>query len=144
MTPKRSGKTRAEPRHNALTFWKKGQRFAHSATANAAAGDWDPAVANAVNAVINISDAICVHYMGVRSAGDSHHDAVNLLGAATDMSPEVRAALTRQLEALLNMKTIAQYEGRLLAEKDAEKALKAMTRAFEAVRPLAMNQGWPL
>jgi HEPN domain-containing protein len=108
LTPKPSGKTRAEPRHKAAIFWQKADRFSNAAAMNAENEDWDPAVANAVNSVINLTDAVCVHYVGLRSAGDS----------------------------LLDMKGIAQYEGRLLDKNDADKALKAMGRAFEAVKPI--------
>lgn len=142
MTPKISGKTRAEDRSKAAIYWRKALRFAHAARTNAEQEDWDPAVANAVHAAINMTDAVVIHYVGLRSAGDSHFDALNLL-PTTDMPADARTALARHLDALLSVKTLAQYEGRLLTQKDASNALKHMERAFEATAPVAKSSGWP-
>ncbi len=143
MTPTPGGKTRSEPRHRATIYWQKSLRFAHAALTNSTQGDWDPAVANAVNAVINLTDALCVHYMGTRSASESHFDVLNLLASAPDMAPDLRTALARHLESLLNVKGIAQYEGRLLGKVDAERALKHMDRAFQAAQAVATSNSWP-
>lgn len=133
-------KTRAEPRHKASVFAQKAARFAHAAATNAREEDWDPAVANAVNAVINLADALSVHYMGVRSASDSRFDALNLL-ASSDLPTEIKTPLRRHLEALLSVKGIAQYEGRLLGRVDAEKALSHMERAFQAAKSVQLGNG---
>lgn len=133
-------KTRAEPRHKATIFWQKARRFADAAAANAAQAYWDPAVANAVNAAINLCDALCIHYAGLRSASQSHRDAMQVLDA-TEMSPSVRTTLRRHLESLLNLKGVAQYEGRLLDERDAAKALKHMDRAFDAASAVTNEWG---
>lgn len=144
MTPRAAGKKRPEPRHKAVIYWQKAQRFAHAAQTNASQGDWDPAVANAVNATINLTDALCVHYMGARSASDSHFDVLGLLATVPDMPLALRTALTRHLEALLDVKGVAQYEGRLLSSQDAQRALQHMDRAFHAAAEIAKGEGWPI
>lgn len=142
MTPTRSGKTRSEPRQKARIYWQKARRFAHAAATNALQADWDPAVANAANAVINLADALCVHYGGSRSASGSHFDVLNVLAAAPDIAPMLRTLLSQHLEGLLNFKALAQYEGRLLEKTDADKALKHMERAFKAADEVAKAQKW--
>ncbi len=135
-------KTRTEARHKAVTYWHKAMRFARASRANASTGDWDPAVANAVNAIINVTDALTVHYMGVRSAGESHFDSLNLL-ASTDLDPQTRQAFARHLESLLNVKTISQYEGRLLEDSDWRRADKHLQRAFDSIESVSKSNGWP-
>lgn len=142
MNPTRGGGTKAEPRANARLYWDKAMRFAHAAQTNTREGDWDPAVANAVNAIINIVDALCVSYRGLRSASGSHQDALNLLDACTEMDGPVRNSLRKHLGAVLSQKTFAQYDSRLMEEPDAAAAISHMERAITAAKPVARGHGW--
>lgn len=142
MTAPRGERTRPEPRSNAGSYWKKSMRFAAAARTNAADGNWDPAVANAINAVINSVDALCVHYQGVRSASGSHQEALQLLDACQELAPSVREGLRRHLVALLSQKTFAQYDSRLMEEGDAEAALRHMDRALSMVTGTAERSRW--
>lgn len=103
---------------------------------------WDPAVANATNAVINLVDAVCVHYRGLRSAGASHHDALHVLSGVSELDPQTTTSLRKHLTGLLSVKSVAQYEGRLLDAPDAERALAHMDRAFGALEERARDLGW--
>lgn len=142
MNPGPPARTKPEPRERAPIYWKKAVRFAHAATTNASERDWDPAVANAINAVINVVDAFCVHYQGLRGASSSHADALQLLDGCRDLDSEVRSLLKKHLGALLGRKGLAQYEGRLLAQADADEALRHLERALNAARPKAEALGW--
>jgi hypothetical protein len=93
--------------------------------------------------VINLVDAVCVHYIGTRSASEAHHDALEVLHGATGVDARVRDALGRHLGALLDVKSLAQYEGRLLEASDAQAAARHMDRAFQAAAPVAEAAGWP-
>lgn len=139
-----SGRRKKEPRERAVVYWRKAGRFARAARRNGAEGDWDPAVANAINAVINLADALCVHYRGERSAGEAHHEAIAVLGSVAELDPETRRALEDHLGALLDRKGLAQYEGRLLEKGDAEAAVRHLERAAKPARALAGRLGWPL
>lgn len=123
-------------------YWQKAGRFADSARAAEGAGNWDPAAANAVNAVINLVDALCVHYRGQRSASDRHADAMGLLAGLGEVEAPVRSLLGRHLAALLSVKNLAQYEGRLVDASEARSALAHMERAFEAARRLPPVSAW--
>lgn len=135
-------KTAKEGPHKARLFWQKSQRFARAARANLAAGEYDPAVSNAVNAVINVVDALCVRERGERSSGESHHGAVRLLSSLKGLDADVREGLGKRLSALLSTKTLAQYEGELVARADAEHAIRDMDRALAAVAAVAKKAGW--
>lgn len=142
MTSFKKIRTKVEEKSNARIYWVKAQRFAHAAQTNSEQGDWDPAVANAVNAIINIVDAICVHYQGERSAGESHFEALELLGRVERMDAKLRDALRKHLGAVLEMKSLAQYDGRLCEERDAVVAIKHLERATDAVVPVAKANRW--
>lgn len=141
MTP-RGGTTKTEPAARAGTYWQKAVRFADAARSCAEQQNWDPATANAINAIINLVDAACVHYMGQRSASGHHEDAVALLGQAADMDAEPRRRLGSHLQSALTKKNLAQYEGRLCTHGDARDALRHMERAFEAMRAVSEANGW--
>lgn len=133
---------RPEPRSRAKMYWQKSQRFARAARSNAESGEWDPAVANAVNAVINLVDAVCVHYLGARAAGEAHNEAIAVLSQASEADADLRLSLGKHLSALLGVKSLAQYEGRLLEKHDAKRALAHMERSLRAAEELAERHGW--
>lgn len=135
-------KTAKEGPHKARVYWQKAQRYARAARANRDAGEHDPAMSNAVNAVINVVDALCVLHAGERSAGESHHDAVRLLNSLKGLDAKVRDGVGRRLSALLSVKGLAQYEGELVSERQADDALKDMDRALAAVADIARENGW--
>lgn len=135
-------KTRAEPRAKARSYFLKAERFARAARANHAAGDHDPAMSNAVNAVINLVDAVCVHASGTRSSSANHGEAIRLLGGLKDVDPALRDALGKRLSTLLTVKGLAQYEGDLVSAAAAEDALQDMDRAFKATAAFAKKTGW--
>lgn len=141
MTPDR-GRAKPEDRARASVYWAKAQRFAQAARANAADRNWDPATANAVNAIIHAVDAACVHYLGERNNSGHHEDALGVLSRANDLAQGPRAALEKQLLAALGKKSLAQVEGRLCSESDARDALRSMDRALKALAPVAEANGW--
>lgn len=95
-----------------------------------------------MNAVINLVDAVCVHYRGQRSATDRHADAMGILSGLSEVEPPVRSLLGRHLAALLSVKNLAQYEGRLVDASEARSAISHMERAFEAARKLPPVAAW--
>lgn len=89
-----------------------------------------------------MTDAVCVHYLGVRSASESHHEALTLLATVTEMDVKARDGIARHLENLLGMKSLSQYEARLLTRTEAERAVEQMERASAAIKGLAERLGW--
>lgn len=99
-------------------------------------------MSNAINSVINLVDAVCVHASGTRSASTNHGDAVRLLGGIESLDTAIREALGERLAALLSAKNLAQSEGALIEKQEAEGALKEMDRAFAAAKPVARSAKW--
>lgn len=135
-------KTTKERPHKAKVYWQKAQRYARAAHANLEAGEYDPAMSNAVNSIINVVDALCVQYAGERSASENHNDAVGLLDSLKGLDPKTRDALGKRLKTLLSVKSLAQYEGELVSESDAEEAVQSMDRALAAVANEAKVHKW--
>lgn len=143
MTPPRGGRIRKELPGSSINYWKKALRFARAAHANHEAELWDPAIANATNALVNLVDALCVHYLGFRSASESHGDALNHFALVAEIDPDVRRRIAQHLERLLAVKNIAQYEGsRPLEGPDSKDALSHMERALELAQPIARRLRW--
>lgn len=142
MTAKKPRKVRREGRPSARTYWTKAQRFARSARAALAAGDWDPAASSAIHAAVNLLDAVCVFYRQERNASGNHEDALAILGEIHEAPPKLRKLLHRHAGALLSMKSLAEYEARLLEEPDAAKAVADMEQCIAALRGLADAEGW--
>lgn len=134
---------RTETRSKAPVYWRKAHRFARAAHQNAEAQEWDPALSNAIHALINAADAFCVHYRGERSAGDAHEDALDLLAGLDELDAAARQGLGRHLGALLSRKNLAQYEGRLVEGREVQDALKHLDRGLDPVRGIAKRIGWP-
>lgn len=135
-------KTSKEPPHKARIYWEKAQRYARAARASLAVGENDPAMSCAVNAVINVVDALCVQHAGERSASENHGDAIRLLTSLKGVDPKTRDAVGKRLSALLSVKSLAQYEGELVSTDDAEEAVKDMDRALLAVALIAKTNKW--
>lgn len=95
--------------------------------AAAAREDWDAAVANAVHSGISIADALAVFYLGKRSAPREHEESVSLLFQLGVDRREVDRA-TSHLTDLLKVKNRAEYEERLLVQRDSEQAMKHLGR----------------
>lgn len=133
---------RSDDRVRAPLYDQKSARFAQAARENAGRGHGDPAVANAVNAVMNVVDSLCGHYRGQRNVGDAHHDGLGPLRSVDEIEPAARKTLEQHLAVLLNVKSLAQYEVGLLTPRDADEAVEHMERALKAARQLPPVRGW--
>src|SRR5258705_2334291 len=68
------------PEAEAVDFLQKAAEFQDSAEAALKAGKRNAAGVLAIHAPITAVDSITIFYLGVRSAGQRHQDAVGLLG----------------------------------------------------------------
>ena len=89
--------------------------------------DWDAAVACAVHSGISMADALAVFYLGKRSAAQEHEEAVALLLQVGIDRREVERA-SSHLTELLKVKNRAEYEERLLGQRNSEQAMKHLSR----------------
>jgi len=73
--------------------------------------------------------------IGVRHAGERHEDAVTLL-QTLNLSKDALSSKGRQLSRLLGIKNAAEYEERLLTQKEATEAVRDAERFLEWVEEL--------
>ena len=81
----------------------------------------------AVLAGIAACDAMCGHSLGVRSAGDSHMEAIDLLRRATPPTSKAAATLRRLLVA----KTDTQYSPHLISDAKARELHRAARQLID-------------
>ena len=108
-------------------YVRKSDEFERAAAYAATRGDWDAAVANAVHSGISMADSLAVFYLGKRSAAEEHEESASLLVQLGIDRREVERA-SSHLTELLRVKNLAEYEERLLGERDSEQALKHLGR----------------
>lgn len=121
-------KTRSVERVFSKNFLKRAKECLDAASTSFDKEDWNASAINAIHCAIAAGDALCVHFLGKRHAGESHNDALKLLNSIENMCDDIKPNANR-LMRLLKMKNIAEYEERLIYKAEAEKML-SNARAF--------------
>jgi HEPN domain-containing protein len=126
-------RTRPAKREHAQRYLSKAQEFLRNA--QRAADDADDSAVGllAIHAGISACDAITAQLLGVRSAGQSHHEVLNLLSKATFPRKD---ALIKQLRRLLDEKNVVEYDDSTVSSGDAEEMLEAAKRIVVAAKEL--------
>jgi hypothetical protein len=119
----------------ARAYSLKAAEFLEAASTSLLAGHYIAATSLAIHAGINSADAVCGIRIGVRHAGDDHHQVFSLLDQAGPDGGEVK----RHLQRLLPLKTRAEYESdaidRATAGKALERARRCVTVAARLTTP---------
>ena len=126
-------RTRAVDRHKFKNYLKKADEHYKAMELSYEAGLWTACVVNAIHCAISSTDALTVFYLGFRHAGDRHHDVLQLLQKLDIDKKELRSK-SQQLSTLISIKNAAEYEERLMDDKDAENARKACDRLYSWVK----------
>jgi len=127
----RARETEAVPKSEAADYLAKAEEFQRGAGRLLDSGDRNAAGVLAIHAGITAADAITIHFLGLRSAGQRHLDVLALLAQTTDPR---KAAIQRQLNELLGEKRSVEYEGRLISVGDAEKMVLLSSRIVAAAK----------
>ncbi len=96
------------------------------------AGRWNATTINAIHCGICACDALTVVMIGVRHAGERHEDAVTLL-QTLNLPRDTLSSKGRQLSRLLGIKNAAEYEERLIMQREAAEAVRDAERFLEWV-----------
>ncbi len=78
-------KTKAIERNEYKIYLKKAGEFYETMLQAKTTIKWNAVGLNAVHCAISASDALLVFYAGIRSAGDDHLSAINLLAHSVDI-----------------------------------------------------------
>lgn len=115
MVP-RSDRTRPGTKADARQYLAKADEFLCAMESLLAAAQWDAAGLASIHAGISAADAVLSYRGGVRSAGQDHRAAADLLvqvlGPAADDS-------AKHLRRLVQKKTLVEYEQRRLTQAEA-------------------------
>jgi HEPN domain-containing protein len=112
-------------------FLEMARGFERAAQYSLKMGDWKVAGSNAIHCVISATDALLGIKHRVRSAGTRHTDAATLL-RRLEPGDDAKKNATRFLR-MVNKKSLLQYEGRPLTEKEARALVTDAKRFLEWV-----------
>jgi len=120
------------PRDVRAGRWGKAEQFARAADIVETLADEDADVGDAlvtlcVHAGVAAADVICCARLGTHARGESHEQAVELLG-------RVNKELAKALGVLLGLKTRSGYSHITANTTDQKRAKRAMEALLEAAR----------
>lgn len=125
-------RTRSVDRSAYRSYLKKADELYRSMQENYDKGRWNASVVNAVHCAISCCDAMTSFYLGFRHAGERHLDALELL-RKIDIDAVELENKAKHFTTLISVKTVAEYEERLMDADDAERAKKACERFYSWV-----------
>lgn len=96
--------------------------------------EWNASAINAIHSGIASLDALCVYYLGQRHAGQNHEDAIILFRSIKQLNREDIDTIANRVIKILKMKNMAEYEERLVQQKEAQSILKDAERLLEATK----------
>lgn len=114
-------------------YLKKADQSIQTAKEALDKGRWNASAINSVHAVISSCDALTVFYLGLRSSGERHEDVIDLM-SKTNIKEVEFAKVKRQVLRVLAKKNLAEYEQRLVYQKEAEPIFKDAERVYGWVR----------
>ena len=132
-------KTRRVERRRSENYLKKAEEYDKTMEACFTNGQWNACILNAIHCGISSIDALTVYLLELRHAGDRHLEAIELL-KRTQLDPDELDSKSMQFSFLLSIKNVAEYEDRLMDEKDAQNAMKAANRIFSWVKNELKNK----
>lgn len=114
----------------------KAEEYLSAATAELDADRPIAATSLAIHAGIDAADAVTGVRSGVRTAGQDHDEAIELLRTA---GPD-GVAVAKELGRLLSMRTRAEYEPNDVPKSDAARAVERARRIAEIARRVESAQ----
>lgn len=124
---------REVPKDKYLTYLQKAEEFLAEAKDSFENKRFNAAAACAAHSAINVLDILTIHRLGARHAGPRHLDATFML-KYLDIPRKVEAE--SRFEAIVNVKSAAEYEDRLVGKGEAETAI---TKARQFLRWIKEN-----
>ena len=109
-------RTRPASKSDAKHYIAKAEQFLASMESAIAAEQWDSAGLAAIHSGIAASDAVLAYHGGVRSAGQDHRAAADLLKQAVGRDASTAAT---HLARLIAEKNLVEYEQRRLTAAEA-------------------------
>lgn len=131
MSPRKRS-TKAVSEQEALSYLKKAEEFYLTMAEAFQKGRWNAAGLAGVHCVISATDALLGKKARLRSSGDSHLEAVQLL--KQHITDDNVGAQSQRLYRVLSEKSLVEYDSREFREADAASVVKDVGRYFEWVK----------
>lgn len=100
-----------------INYLKKAEEFLSSAQDSLIKGKWNAAGLNAIHAGISSADALLVALHGIRSTSPKHDDILKLLSSLV-RHKEIEENISH-LRSLISMKSVVEYDQRLITQTEA-------------------------
>lgn len=126
MTPKITKRVTV-PRAKKTDYAKVAESFYNGAEMAKGFEYWNAAGLLIVHAAIAYTDALTIKFVGVRSKGEDHMAAVDLLRQVMALDEQGKSGI-RHLERIINEKNRVSYEGEIFTKKDVETLWKHLLR----------------
>jgi hypothetical protein len=104
-----------------------GEHFAQAAQLATEFQYWNAAGVLLVHAAIALTDALTIKAGGVKSAGEDHLLAADLLETVLVMDAEAKRAIGH-LRALIQEKTLVSYSGEFYRQEDVRRMARHLNR----------------
>lgn len=121
-------------RHLYINFIRRSKECINTAADAYQKKDYNAGAICSVHSAISAADALCLYYLQKRHTGLRHDDAVRLLESIKDIpNVEIKEA-GKRLKKIISMKNVAEYEERLIKQKEAENLLENAKVLFEFIK----------
>ena len=124
-------KTRELDKHFYLNYLKKAEDFLQGCKNAIENKNWNSVVSLAIHSGICAADALCIFYLGKRSAGESHDEFIHLINGIDIKDVNIKI---KQLSSLIGVKNSVEFSENLMSEKDALSAKQNAERFLSWVR----------
>ncbi len=94
---------------------------------------YNAAAVSAIHAAISAADAYCVYGLSRRCASENHKDTEFLI-RTTPFPDREKAVVSKKYLSVIRIKNMAEYEERLVKEKEAEKVLRETKEMIDLVK----------
>jgi HEPN domain-containing protein len=131
MSPKKRS-TKSVSEQEALAYLKKAEEFYLTMAEAFQKGRWNAAGLAGVHCAISATDALLGKKARIRSSGESHLEAVQLL--KQHVTDDNVGAQSQRLYRVLSEKSLVEYDSREFREADAASVVKDVGRYFEWVK----------
>lgn len=133
MAPKKH-RTRHVSESEAKTYLKKAEEFYQTMLESCRQGRWNSAGLAGVHCAISATDAALGIKARIRAAGESHHEAVELLCA--NIKHDNINTQSARLARILGQKSAVEYDSREFTEREAADIAKDVGRYLDWVKTL--------
>jgi uncharacterized protein (UPF0332 family) len=128
----KKSRTKEVPKSDHHGYLKTAKEYVEGAKDHYAKERYIATCGDCVHGMIAASDALTIYFLGRKSAGQNHMDAINLLRQVAPHDDQLSREMTR-FQRVLGLKSAAEYGGGKVDQRDAENALRDAQRFLEFV-----------